>query len=134
MVTNVNLGVLKTDGAMHVTNATKQAGERNTSSSTTDYTVVQNEVNATVVDLSADSTTVYAGPAFLMGVYVDVVLSAHACPIKDGTSTILNIPASTAVGAFSIGNSGCAIKFNTSLIIDPDNAATGTVVVYWRPQ
>src|SRR5574343_1875202 len=52
-----------------------------------------------VVDLATDSTTVSTGPAVLYGIYVNTVLSAHAAPIKDGTTTVLSIPASAAAGS-----------------------------------
>lgn len=90
------------------------------------------DVKQTVVDLATDSTIVSAVPAVLVGAYVNTVLSAHILPIKDDTATILNVPASTAVGAIDFGNAGAGIRFETSLVVDPDNVATGEVVIYWK--
>ena len=82
-----------------------------------------------IVDVSDNSTTVYTGSSMLYGVYVNTVLSAHACPIKDGTTTVVTLPASMAVGEFMV----CpGIRFDTSLIVDPDDSATGSIAVVFR--
>ena len=87
------------------------------------------EWKATLVDLSTDSTTVSAVPALLNGIYVNDQVSAHAVPIYDGTTLIFKIPAGATPGnAYSLGPARC----ETSLIIDPDDAATGTITVLWR--
>lgn len=124
-----------TDGAVNSTLATAIAGERNTDSATGSYLVVKDEWTYTSVDLSANSTTVSAVPAIIGKVWVNTVLSAHACPIKDNTTTVFSLPASAAATisdatayAFAAGT-----RFETSLIVDPDDAATGTIVVQWRP-
>lgn len=111
------------------------AGERNTDSATASYLVVKDEWTYTSVDLSANSTTVSAVPAIIGKVWVNTVLSAHACPIKDGSTTVFSLPASAPATisdatayAFAAGT-----RFETSLIVDPDDAATGTIVVQWRP-
>ena len=83
-----------------------------------------------VVDVSDNSTTVYDGPAILHGVYVNTGLSAHALPIKDSTTTVVTIPASAAAGAIY---HPFDIQFATSLIVDPDDSATGSVTVAYRP-
>ncbi len=83
-----------------------------------------------VVDVATDSTTVVStGPVELLGVYINTVLSAHALPIKDGTATMLTIPASAAAGAYYDFFGG---KFLTSLVVDPDNSGTGNVTLFWR--
>jgi hypothetical protein len=86
--------------------------------------------NATVVDVSVDSTTVTSKPARLGGIFINTALSAHALPIIDGATTIFTIPASATAGTFYnfIGT-----KFNTSLIVDPNDAATGNITVLWDP-
>jgi hypothetical protein len=66
----------------------------------------------------------------LYGIYVNTVLSAHVCPIADGTTTVVSLVASAAAGT-SILYPG--IRFNTSLIVDPDNSATGSITVAYRP-
>lgn len=83
-----------------------------------------------VVDVADNSTTVYNGPAILFGVYVNTVLSAHALPLLDGATTVVSIAASAAVGT-NITFPG--IRFETSLIVDPNDAATGSVTVAYRP-
>lgn len=83
-----------------------------------------------VVDVSNNSTTVYNGPALLFGIYVNTVLSAHALPIKDGSTTVVSLAASSAVGT---NPSFPGIRFETSLVVDPDDAATGSVTVAYLP-
>ena len=83
-----------------------------------------------VVDVATDSTTVSSGPSRLKAITVQTVLSAHALPIKDGSVTVYTIAASTAAGT-RIEFDG--IKFHSSLIIDPNDAATGGLLVAWAP-
>jgi hypothetical protein len=83
-----------------------------------------------VVDLSDDITTIVAVPALFKGYYVHTVLSAHICPIEDGTVGIFQIPASKA--ADSLFELDEPVRFETSLIVDPDNSATGKVVILYR--
>lgn len=85
--------------------------------------------NYASVDLSTDSTTVNAAASLVLGVIVTEALSAHACPIKDGSTTVLTIPASAAIGdSYSLEG----VIFQTSLVVDPDNAATGRITVIYR--
>jgi len=53
---------------------------------------------ATVVNVATDSTEVSAAPALLFGIFVNTALSAHACLIVDGSTTILTLAASLAAG------------------------------------
>lgn len=82
-----------------------------------------------VVDLADDSTTVLNGPAVLGLVYVNTALSAHVCLIKDDTTSIFTLPASTAAGAFFDFE---GTRFETSLVVDPDNSATGSITVLYK--
>lgn len=91
---------------------------------------VHNECVYAVVDVSVDTTTVYNGPAILFGVYVNTALSAQALPIQDGSTTVVSIAASAAVGT-NITFPG--IRFETSLIVNPNDSATGSVTVAYRP-
>jgi hypothetical protein len=86
--------------------------------------------NMTVINLETDgATTVNTGATILEGIYVDVAMSAHALPIIDGSATKFNIPASTAAGIkFDFPRP----IFSTSLVVNSDDSATGTVVVFWR--
>lgn len=91
--------------------------------------LVQTQNDYAVVPIADDTTTVYTGPCMLYGVYINTVLSAQVLPIKDGTTTVITIPASAGAGThYPIPG----IRFNTSLIVDPDNAATGNVTVAYR--
>lgn len=93
--------------------------------------LVSTECEYAIIDLQTDAaTTVVNGPAILYGVYVDTVLSAHACPILDGTTTVLSLVASLAVGTNLAWPNG--IKFNTSLIVNSNDSATGQIVVFYR--
>ena len=65
----------------------------------------------------------------MYGVYVNTALSAHALPIKDDTTTIVTVPASAAAGSMY---NFPGILFSTSLIVDPNDAATGNVTVAWK--
>jgi hypothetical protein len=89
------------------------------------------ECDYAVVDVSNNSTTVYTGPCIYYGATVTTVLSAHDLPIQDGTSPIDALPASAAVGTSH--NFASGIRCNTSLVVDPNDAATGSVTVYYRP-
>lgn len=84
-----------------------------------------------VVDVAANSTTVYTGPCLLHGIYVDAALSAHACPVVDNATTKFSLVASLAAGT-SLQFPG-GILFETSLVIDPNDAATGTIAVFYQP-
>lgn len=83
-----------------------------------------------VVDVSVDATTVFTGRCYLYGVYVNTVLSAHTLPIKDDTTTLVTIPASAAAGSFY---DFPGIQFATSLIVDPNDAATGNITLAYAP-
>lgn len=83
-----------------------------------------------VVDLSTDSTEVYGGKCRLWGVYVNTVLSAQGCPIKDDTTTVATLVASLAAGSKVEFN---GVTFQTNLTVDPDNSATGEILVIYEP-
>lgn len=87
-------------------------------------------VQKAVVDVAADITTVYAGPCLFVGVYVNTVLSAHALPIQDGATAFLTLPASTAAGTEKEGRYA---ECKTSLVVDPNDAATGNITVFYIP-
>ena len=93
-------------------------------------TLHQDGWNYTVVDLADNSTTIRTGKTILGNIWVNTQLSAHACPIKDGTVTLISLAASAAVNATLTAQAGTLCR--TSLIVDPDDAATGSIVVQWR--
>lgn len=90
---------------------------------------VHTETLYSVVDVGDNTTTVYNGPALLFGVYVNTALSAHDCPIKDASTAIVTLPASAGAGTFYPFP---GIRFETSLIVDPNDSGTGNITVaYW---
>jgi hypothetical protein len=93
--------------------------------------LVQMECDYAVVNVATDSTTVYTGPCIYYGAVVTTVLSAHALPILDGANTIDSFAASAAVGTYHPFNHG--VRCATSLIVDPNDAATGNITVLYRP-
>lgn len=85
----------------------------------------------TVIDLSGnDATTVSDAPAMLMGVCVNVVMSAHAVTIADGGTTKITLAASTAAGT-NLNHYGAI--FGTSIVVTPNASSTGTITVFYRP-
>lgn len=81
--------------------------------------------------LTTNSITIYDGPCILTGIYVNTAISAHVTVIKDGTTAVLSLPASAAVGSMYTFP---GIRFDTSLICDPDDATTtGDLTFAYRP-
>lgn len=95
-----------------------------------DGQITFNECESAVVDVADNSTTVYTGPVLIYGVYVNTVLSAHACPIQDGSTAKITLPASLAAGT---NLSFPGVLFTTSLVVDPNDAATGNITIFYRP-
>lgn len=85
---------------------------------------------ATVVDIATDSTTINTGRCYLHGIYVNTVLSAHACPIQDGSTDKITLIASLAAGTNLVFP---GVEFQTSLVVNPNDAATGNITVFWNP-
>lgn len=85
-----------------------------------------------VVDLANDVSTISPVSVAVKGYYVNEALSAHACNINDGADTAFIIPASTVAGTLVEFTSVDGIIFENSLIIDPDNSATGNITVIYR--
>jgi hypothetical protein len=79
-----------------------------------------------VVDLATNSTTVESVACLVNAVYINTATSAHACIIKDDTAATYTIPASAAAGnRYGFGPT----RFETSLVVDPDDSATGSITV-----
>ncbi len=91
--------------------------------------LVHEESEYSVVSVTDNSTTVFTGPCILTGVYVNTTLSAHVLPITDGATTVVSLDSSTAVGT---NVNFPSLRFNTSLIVNPDDAGTGSVTVAFR--
>ena len=77
--------------------------------------------------LTADTITIYNGPCILYGIYVNAAISAHSTVIKDGTTAVVTLPNSAALGAMYTFP---GIRFETSLICDPDDATTTGNLVF----
>ncbi len=94
------------------------------------YAVTAPEWIYAQVDLSDNSTTVYNGPVLLRSVIVTTATSAHVCPIQDNTTAVAALPASAAAG--TVVQCGDMI-LATSLVVDPNDAATGIITVVYKP-
>lgn len=81
------------------------------------------------VNLSVDSTTVYANPVIFRGASVTTVLSGQVCPITDGTTTLFSFIATAPVGTWLEGGDARM----SSLVVNPDDAATGIITVVYKP-
>ena len=83
------------------------------------------------IDISADITSVSDGAVMYYGVTINTVLSAHVCLIQEGTTVAFRIPASAPAGNYYDhgGEEGVEI---TNLIVNPDDSATGEIVVHYR--
>lgn len=120
------------DGNVLASLATAISGERLSSTAATSYLSTKQDWNYTRLDLSTDAAaTINDGPTILGKVYVDTVMSAHACPFLDGATTVFSMVASLAAGTNFSAMEGT--RFETSLIVNSNDAATGTLVIQWRP-
>lgn len=93
--------------------------------------IVHTECDYAAVDASANSTTVYTGPCIYYGATVTTALSAQVLPILDGAVPIDAFAASAAAGTSH--NFATGVACATSLVVNPDDAATGNLTVYYRP-
>ena len=86
----------------------------------------------TAVDLSNNIVTVKTTPVDVKGIFVNTVMSAHACNINDGATTKFIIPASSAAGTVIDFAGEEGVEFNTNLIVDPDDSATGNITILFK--
>ena len=98
---------------------------------TRDGRLVHTECEHTVVNMTDNTTTINSGPTLLVGVYVNIVLTAAAVDIENVAGTpVFTLIASLAAGS-SVDFHGT--RFDDALIINPDDgAASGQIVVMWR--
>jgi len=79
-----------------------------------------------VVDLADNSTTIETVACLVNAAYINTATSAQACLIKDDTAMVYTIPASATAGnRYGFGPT----RFETSLVVDPDDSATGSITV-----
>ena len=87
-------------------------------------------VQKLAVDLSANSTAVYAGPCILVGMVCANDISAHDVLVLDGAATVAGAaassPAGTSIDCFDM-------PIDTSLTVDPNDSATGILTVMFIP-
>jgi hypothetical protein len=82
-----------------------------------------------VVDLTDNATTVSTRRSILRGAYINTTVSL-ATIIKNGTDTVFTLPASTSPGQFiAFGD----VVFDAGIVIDPDDSATGSITVVYKP-
>jgi len=98
---------------------------------TRDGLLVHDECEHTIVNMTDNTTTVNTGPTLLMGIHVNIVLSANACEIENvAGTTVLTLAASLAANT-NLDFHG--LRFPDALIINPaDAAASGQITVLWR--
>lgn len=118
------------DDAAKSADQTTHAGDRIITSTIDSYKSVKEDWNYSVIDLSAGDTIVYAAPAIIGNIYVDVVMSAHAVTVKDDTTSVFNILASSAAGYSLTAMKGTRLE--STLVVSPNASSTGTIVVQWR--
>lgn len=84
------------------------------------------------IDLAVDTTTVLSNAAIVKGIYVNTTMSAHTCEIKNGTETLLIIPASSAAGTVIDFAGEKGVLFDINLIVDPDDSGTGNITIFYN--
>ena len=80
------------------------------------------------IDISAGDTQVDDVPCVVKGVYINTTLSPHPVEIKDGSNEAFVVPSSATAGnAYDF--SGDGVRYENSIEVIPDPAATGEIVV-----
>ncbi len=94
--------------------------------------LVQFQNSHATVLMTTNVVTLYTGPVILVGIHVNVTMSAHVCEIESVSGTsVFTIAASTAAGT----NIDCfSMRLEEALIVNPTDAATaGKITVIYRP-
>lgn len=94
-----------------------------------DEVTTAGEFESVVVDLSNNSTVVTTKRAILRGIYVNTTMSAHECAVKNGSTTITRIPASSLAGSWFPCSDA---KYLGGITIDPDDSAAGEIRVDFK--
>jgi len=89
---------------------------------------MDNEYKYAVVDLNDNITIISTKPALVKGIYVNIVLSAHTVNIEDDTDPVITLEANLAAGTL---REFPPIRFETSLVVDPDDSSTGNITVFY---
>ena len=83
-----------------------------------------------VIDLSTNLQTAYPDHAVVHGVFINTATSNHVCLIKDGTTVAYRIPANATAGNYYAMHD---VRFGTNIVVDPDDSATGEIVIEYQP-
>lgn len=87
------------------------------------------EFEKSVVDFADNSTPIHTGDCIVRGIWINAAPTGD-CIIKDGSTSIFTIESGTPSGWLPLGD----VKFDTSLIIDPDDAdTTGNATIVYKP-
>ena len=84
-----------------------------------------------IVDLAPDLPKVLRTATIVRSIYVNTTLSAHACNLDNGSDTLVILPASLAAGTVIDFGGELGVLFDNSLIVDPDNSATGSITIFY---
>lgn len=82
-----------------------------------------------VFDVSNNIGTISSKAAVVHGVYINTTISAHTILIKNGSTSVFTIPASATAGNYYNFD---MVEFSTNLVVDPDDSATGSIVVIYE--
>ncbi|MCH6559110.1 hypothetical protein IH799_02015, partial [candidate division KSB1 bacterium] len=85
-----------------------------------------------MIDLSVNITTVANTSVIVRGYHVNTTISAHVTDINDGATTIFKIPAGLTAGTVVEFASDEGVIFEESLIVDPDDSATGDITILYK--
>ena len=88
-----------------------------------------------VVDVSDNDTVVHTGAGRLLGYFINTVLSAHVLPIQDDRAIIITLGSAAAISTEFrwIGPPGVGVEYTTSLKVDPNDAASGSITLFYQP-
>lgn len=129
-----NWNLAGTNGAGHTLEQGQIGGERNTTSSTNNYTVIKQECNVTRVT-GVTETLISASPCYVLGVYANNGASASSgyASLRDASATG---GASTPKVDVRATGGDCpdlkAVRFENGVTVQGSAAGTD-VSVLWRP-
>lgn len=91
--------------------------------------MIQNEgTDYVVIDVANNSTTVVNGAGRVYGIWVNTQLSNHTCPIEDGGTAVITLPAELSAGVY---RDYPGIAFNSTLTVNPNDAASGNFTLFY---
>jgi len=108
------------------------AGERQEDSGNgTDYlTSMRHSAVSDAIDLSGNaSTLVWDGPCIVNGIWVETTIASAAVTLDNDTETKLTLPIAIPIGPHDVPG----LIFDTSLVVNPADASTGVIRVFFHP-